>query len=674
MYTYKILQNWTRELFHSSVIQFEKKSYLFNCSDGSQRNFMEQKMKFPKVTDVFYNSGNLENMLGSFGFSLSRSEQIGQIDTPFSKNLSIEKNKSNRLKYWGPPGFKNNFLNCDNFIFNVMKYIIEFDQNEGCFKDFTGKKIKFFEDENITIFPICVNYNEKNEKTNSDMESDINFTSNKNDFAISYICEPKRLKGKLNIEKLKSLGLKPGPDYTKLHNGEDIIFNNMEIKSKDVLLKELPSAIVMLLYSPTELHARKLIDNNGIKPYFSENLNTQDKIISVIVHILGDINILGTDFYQDFINKFGTDVIHIIDCPNTNRLYMLNEKKTMLKYLLNKLNNKLFINDNFTENDTIPSINLDIFLSNYEIQNNKVNMSQMHRIITSKPGFEYKLRPFDKRGIISDSIFPEPYYYKNDIFKEFQIKIDKIINSNIQDFSSKQDNKTTIFKNEPELIFFGTVSQKPLSYRNVSSIMVKLSNNYNLLLDCGEGTFTQILSYYGHINTDEVLKNIKIIFITHQHGDHHTGLMKILIEIDKLKNKRKAKLILSDFNDLIYVIAPTTILKWISNSINSDLIYKEHIILIDNKEINPNLNMVYDKFLLKQNALESFVDVELENYEKIEEKYNNFTNLIRKGNSKSKILDFYSNLSKYLGIELFSIEVKIVNFRYFIVMSLMELS
>ena len=94
MYTYKILQNWTRELFHSSVIQFEKKSYLFNCSDGSQRNFMEQKMKFPKVTDVFYNSGNLENMLGSFGFSLSRSEQIGQIDTPFSKNLSIEKNKS----------------------------------------------------------------------------------------------------------------------------------------------------------------------------------------------------------------------------------------------------------------------------------------------------------------------------------------------------------------------------------------------------------------------------------------------------------------------------------------------------------------------------------------------------------------------------------------------------
>ena len=99
-----------------------------------------------------------------------------------------------------------------------------------------------------------------------------------------------------------------------------------------------------------------MIDNNGIKPYFSENLNTQDKIISVIVHILGDINILGTDFYQDFINKFGTDVIHIIDCPNTNRLYMLNEKKTMLKYLLNKLNNKLFINDNFTENDTIPSI------------------------------------------------------------------------------------------------------------------------------------------------------------------------------------------------------------------------------------------------------------------------------------------------------------------------------
>ena len=47
-----------------------------------------------------------------------------------------------------------------------------------------------------------------------------------------------------------------------------------------------------------------------------------------------------------------------------------------------------------------------------------------------------------------------------------------------------------------------------------------LSEDRSVLLDCGEGTTTQLWRHYGHA-TDDVLLTIKAIFISHMHADHH---------------------------------------------------------------------------------------------------------------------------------------------------------
>ncbi|CAN8289531.1 unnamed protein product [Cochlearia groenlandica] len=50
----------------------------------------------------------------------------------------------------------------------------------------------------------------------------------------------------------------------------------------------------------------------------------------------------------------------------------------------------------------------------------------------------------------------------------------------------------------------------------------------SLLLDCGKGTLGQLKRRYAVDDADEVVKNLKCIWISHIHADHHVGLARIL--------------------------------------------------------------------------------------------------------------------------------------------------
>lgn len=81
------------------------------------------------------------------------------------------------------------------------------------------------------------------------------------------------------------------------------------------------------------------------------------------------------------------------------------------------------------------------------------------------------------------------------------------------------------------LLFLGTGSAVPSKYRNVSSILYRLSSNHLILLDCGEGTFNQLLRVYPMI--DSILQSLDMIIISHSHADHHLGLPLLLTALVK---------------------------------------------------------------------------------------------------------------------------------------------
>lgn len=80
----------------------------------------------------------------------------------------------------------------------------------------------------------------------------------------------------------------------------------------------------------------------------------------------------------------------------------------------------------------------------------------------------------------------------------------------------------------PKLVFLGTGSCIPNKTRNVSSILVYTHPDSCVLLDCGEGTYGQIVRFYGKERAQKTLLDLKAIFISHLHADHHIGLIGLL--------------------------------------------------------------------------------------------------------------------------------------------------
>ncbi|PIK38390.1 putative zinc phosphodiesterase ELAC protein 2 [Apostichopus japonicus] len=159
------------------------------------------------------------------------------------------------------------------------------------------------------------------------------------------------------------------------------------------------------------------------------------------------------------------------------------------------------------------------------------------------------------------------------------------------------------FTKYPEVVFLGTGSAMPNRERNVSGIMLHVSENQNLLMDCGEGTFNQLCRFYGD-RTDEVISNLSCIFITHRHADHHIGLLQVLRYWKKLMLKENN-------NKPLILVAPKRIFIWLNqyNRLCEGIIH--HLKFIENGDLTNSAEerSRHEETLLNKLSLKKFETV-----------------------------------------------------------------
>ena len=660
MYSFRILQNYSKDMFPCSILRFDKASYLFNCCDGTQRNALEQGIKFPKIKCIFFNSSKIDCYLGTYGFLMSRGEMNINKAYQLAKNL-VEKeknvskpilnhintqNKGNDIfseiqqcLLFGPPNFSNNFLYTQQFCpVPLNKYIYEFDFKNGEFinKNIFKEKhvslpIKIYEDEMINIIPFS---------TNAD-----------NNFAMNFICIPKQKNRSFNKQKALDLGIKPGPIFGKLSKGESVTLDSGKIITlKDVSDEPLPSSSLAILYIPNEEHMNQLIKNEFINNYINHKLsNNYIYNIKLIVHICPKFSIINNEKYISFINSFGKDVEHIIECPEINQQFMYDEGKIKIHYLLNKVSNILFPNILFNEDETKPTLINKKEIFEKLVINNGINIDE------SIPGREYIMYPPNKKGFVIKGLYQgNPFYFNSDECKTFLKNISDIKINNID----HKLNSLSQYMKSPKVTFLGTSSMKPGKYRNVSAILIQNIVNTQqkyILFDCGEGTFQQIYEKFGKEITSQILLNINLIAISHKHGDHMLGLMKLMKEIDKLligMNLDKKKIINEKI--FIYIIVPLTIIDFVKSSIELDIEYKEYFKVYDCNVFNINEKQYYKNNLMQDNPNENFVDIPkispVNDYGKLCEKINTFRN-------KPELKPIYQDFLNKFGALFNAIEV-----------------
>jgi ribonuclease Z len=101
------------------------------------------------------------------------------------------------------------------------------------------------------------------------------------------------------------------------------------------------------------------------------------------------------------------------------------------------------------------------------------------------------------------------------------------------------------------ITFLGTSSGVPTKTRNVSASVVKMENSKAwCLVDCGEGTQHQLLK------VSFSLSNLKMICITHMHGDHCFGLPGLLATAS-MSNRTKP----------LIIVGPAELQTWLESTI-----------------------------------------------------------------------------------------------------------
>ena len=134
-------------------------------------------------------------------------------------------------------------------------------------------------------------------------------------------------------------------------------------------------------------------------------------------------------------------------------------------------------------------------------------------LVRTDPKF-YKLFGQSTRSMAYDQVLADENFRK--ITEDIESRIEQIkLSPNVQ---------------FPRLICLGTSSAGPSKYRNVSGYYFQINPENSILLDCGENSFSQICRHFGPEEALKKLTQIGLVFLSHTHADHISGLPLLLLK------------------------------------------------------------------------------------------------------------------------------------------------
>ncbi|KAL7422932.1 hypothetical protein Q5752_002229 [Cryptotrichosporon argae] len=361
-----------------------------------------------------------------------------------------------------------------------------------------------------------------------------------------YVCQAPDVRGKFDVAKAKLLRVPNGPMRGRLTKGETIEFDDetvpggkRTVRPEDCLVGGGPGA-VLIVVNCSEINVERLIESTA----FEKHQTGHGHFVPVhcIVHRVSP-TVWRDERYQTWMSSFGDMTHHLVaDVAGDNRIFFTSTSWNMLQ--LSLLDPSIF---NVPHHALAPVDPAPLpARAERLIPNHVVRMHPLKPPEVAPNHDKDRTFPMTPEELAAarESVQAQLPGYASAV--EAALKSVRA--------AAARRAQTTGPGDDIVVTTLGTGSAIPSKYRNVSSTHLAIPGTGGVLLDAGEGTLGQLRRRFGP-SLPAVYAELKMVFISHMHADHHLGLAAILA--DRFR---------TGVTGTLYVVAPYAIALQLSES------------------------------------------------------------------------------------------------------------
>ncbi|GAT23385.1 tRNA processing endoribonuclease Trz1 [Aspergillus luchuensis] len=332
--------------------------------------------------------------------------------------------------------------------------------------------------------------------------------------SVSYIIRNHDVRGKFDPKKAQELNVRKGPDYAKLTKGESVTSQDGKTVTPDMVLG--PSRLgkgLAIIDLPTPAHVDDLVNRpEWNSPAVTTGLQT---FLWILGPGVGDHPRL-----HEFVARF-PECEHTVSssdyCPNYLSMKSIATSTTRMG-LLRPDNYPTLVHDNVS----LP-----------QPGTRTAEPATEPKAVALKPVAPGVIIDMEPKFALNFSEV-EPHFEPAQVQRQMPWAIEQRL-STIRKRVKKEafTKKLESFQKDlpganVEIITLGTGSSAPSKYRNVSATLLNVPGYGYYLLDCGENTLGQLKRVFAPEKLREVLQNLRMIWISHLHADHHLGTASVI--------------------------------------------------------------------------------------------------------------------------------------------------
>ncbi|KAG3025723.1 hypothetical protein PC121_g7047 [Phytophthora cactorum] len=496
----QVLSVQSVETTPSLLLSTETRRFLFNVGDGTQRLCMEHHVRLAKLQRVFLTE--------------LRSHTVGGLP---GMVLTVSDTGKPGLHVHGPPNTKQ-YLKATRHFLHRPEFKLEASEVLPIGTEEKKKEIKScYQDDEVLVHAVAIvkpRAGAKRKLNGSPMSE-----GEENHVSVSYVVETRPQRGKFLVEKALALGVPKGKLFGQLHQGKDVTLSDGKVvKSSDCVLPSVPAAACVVVSCPTIAHVDALVSSEGFNRYREVDEKAQVQV--EVVYHLGSLEVLRHPKYAEWTRSFGGQARHVLlghDACAQKTVYRASAK---LQAQLHVVFPRAFPSNEAHElRDTIEPFS--------RVPDSTLELTDTSKLVLGESMLKFILSPQARRGFDSSSCWPRLD------FAEIRESVAEIAAEEPGDLSSKKLDKDLV---DGRITFLGTGCAIPSKYRNVTGMYLELPTGNEeetwagMMLDCGEGSLGQMYRYVGgdKRRLQELVDRLKCVWISHNHADHHLGLLRLL--------------------------------------------------------------------------------------------------------------------------------------------------